>query len=335
MVYGGGLSRAAGSTLQLSVSSTPPVVGAGQAQTIIFEGAAPSTIGVLSSGLPEQSVLTFSVLDSNNDPLAGVPISFFVNGVGGEQITPSEAVTDENGMATTTVKSGTRAAPVQVSAAVDRNGDGSFDIVTQSTAVNVVGAPPAYDRLSMASEFVNVSGRVFFGIDNQITAFLNDRFGNAGAAGHGGELHHQRRQHLRPGAHRRLRPGDRNAAHRGRRSRQRHRDHPRHHARRGAVHRRQRQRQARCRRDLHRHSRAVHRRERQRPLRSGQSGRALRRHQRQRSLGRRPGTGAVGQQRPHLAHHPGHLLRRHPGLPAALELQHRRRRIAELHADRR
>jgi hypothetical protein len=179
MVYGGGLSRLAGSTLELSVSSTPPVIGAGQAQTIAFEGATPPTIGVLSSGLPEQSILTFSVRDSEDQPLAGVPISFFVNGIGGEQITPAEAVTDEDGTAKTTIRSGTRAAPVQVSAAVDRNGDGSFDIVTQSTAVNVVGAPPSYDRMSMAAEFLNVSGRVLFGIEDQITAFLNDRFGNA------------------------------------------------------------------------------------------------------------------------------------------------------------
>jgi len=42
----------------------------------------------------------------------------------------------------------------------------------------VIGAPPAFNRFSLAAELLNISGRVTLGLEDEITAFLTDRFGN-------------------------------------------------------------------------------------------------------------------------------------------------------------
>src|SRR5262249_3992809 len=99
------------------------------------------------------------------------------------QITPTEANTDDQGLARTTVIAGTLATAVQITAAVDVNNDGEFEVVNQFTPVNVVGGVPNASRFSMAAEFLNVAGRVTLGLEDQITAFLNDHFGNAVAPG--------------------------------------------------------------------------------------------------------------------------------------------------------
>jgi hypothetical protein len=104
-----------------------------------------------------------------------VEFSLSPNQVGGESIEPLEAVSNASGLVQTVLTSGTRTTTVRVVARVVADPA----IFAQSTAVSIVGAPPAFDRFSLAAQFVNVSGRVTLGIEDQITAFLNDRFGNA------------------------------------------------------------------------------------------------------------------------------------------------------------
>ena len=72
------------------------------------------------------------------------------------------------------MSSGTRATTVRVNARI-----ADTTIVAQSGTVAVVGALPAFNRFSMAAAFGNVAGRVTFGLEDTISAFLNDRFGNA------------------------------------------------------------------------------------------------------------------------------------------------------------
>jgi len=152
---------------------------AGTPQSIDFVSATPATIGVRGSGFPQQSVVSFRVVDSVGTPLSGVVVHFSITGIGGETITPTSDATDGNGIAQVTINSGTRSAPVRITASASRDNSGSVDIVTQSDAVTVVGAPPTYNRFSLAAQFVNIAGRVTFGLEDKITAFLNDRFGNA------------------------------------------------------------------------------------------------------------------------------------------------------------
>jgi hypothetical protein len=119
------------------------------------------------------------VTDANTNPVAGVEVTFQVASVGGESVDPMTATTDASGLARTTLTSGTRTTAVQVIARVDRNGDGIPDLSAQSTGVSVLGAPPSMSRYSIAPERRNVAGRVTFGLEDPISAFVNDRFGNA------------------------------------------------------------------------------------------------------------------------------------------------------------
>jgi Bacterial Ig-like domain (group 1) len=179
LVYGGGIPRQLGVPVTITVKSSGGTPGAGQPQSIVLDSATPPTIGVTASGRPDQSIVAVRVIDRLNTPLSNVPVTFFLNAVGGAQITPAETVTDDDGIARTTVIAGTLATAVQITATVDVNDDGVFEIVNQFTPVNIVGGVPNADRFSLAAEFANIAGRVSFGLENQITAFLNDHFGNA------------------------------------------------------------------------------------------------------------------------------------------------------------
>jgi hypothetical protein len=183
LVYGGGLSRVAALRVPLDVQSTGTTPGAGQPSNIVLETVQPEQIGVQSSGRSTQSIVTVSVRDSRNETLAGVPVKFFVHAAGGVQITPSEAFTNNDGLASVAVQAGTLATAVQLTVAVDVNNDGSFEVLNEFTPVNIVGGQPNQARFSLATEFENVAGRVVFGIENTITAFMNDHFGNAVTAG--------------------------------------------------------------------------------------------------------------------------------------------------------
>lgn len=146
-----------------------------EAAAMQFIGAQPDTIGVRGSGLPEQSVLTFQVTDAFGDPVAGVPVTFSIAQVSTEHVSPAQGISDADGVVRVTLTSGQRALSIQVTAQIATV---SPAITTRSTAVNVLGGPPSQPNFSLARQFNNISGRVTFGLQNSITAFVADRFGN-------------------------------------------------------------------------------------------------------------------------------------------------------------
>ena len=150
-------------------TATPP------AGSIQFISAQPASIGVRGSGLAEQSAMTFQVNNTLGLPIPGVTVQFAINGTGSETLNPTSAVTDANGQVVTTVTSGIQASAVRVVASLPSNPG----ISAQSTAVSVLGAPPAWNHFSVAAKQLNIQGRVAFGLEDQISAFVNDRFGNA------------------------------------------------------------------------------------------------------------------------------------------------------------
>jgi hypothetical protein len=160
-------------------TATPTATPTLPAASIQFVSAQPTAIGVRASGPAEQSVLTFRVTDVNANPVGGQPVTFSLVALGGETVNPTMGLTDSNGQVTTTLTSGTRTTSVQVIARVDANNDGVPDFSAQSTAVAILGAPPAQTRFSIAPARLNVAGRVTSGLENEIAAYVNDRFGNA------------------------------------------------------------------------------------------------------------------------------------------------------------
>ncbi|MEO8603586.1 MAG: Ig-like domain-containing protein, partial [bacterium] len=181
-VFGGGIPRAAAASTTLTVKSSGPNPGEGQPQIIVLGTVDPAVIGVQGSGRVTQSVVSVSVRDALNNALSGIPVRFFVNAVGGVTVTPS-AITGDDGIARATILAGTQATAVQLTATVDVNDDGINEIVNQFTPVNIVGGLPNADRFSLAANFLNIAGRVTFGLEDEITAFLNDHYGNAVAPG--------------------------------------------------------------------------------------------------------------------------------------------------------
>ncbi|MFQ5664877.1 MAG: Ig-like domain-containing protein [Candidatus Binatia bacterium] len=147
--------------------------------SIAFVSADPSQIGVRGSGLPEQSTLTFQASNTRSDPIAGAPVQFKLTGSGSEILDPVAATTDPNGFVRTTLTSGTRATTVRVTAMADSDGDGTPDIFVDSQVVSILGAPPAVNHFSLAPAVRNIAGRVTFGLQDTISVFVNDRFGNA------------------------------------------------------------------------------------------------------------------------------------------------------------
>lgn len=180
-IWGGGLARVAGLTETLTVVSSGPNPGAGPA-AITLDAATPAVIGVRNTGRPDQSIVSMVVRDRLNNPVPNIPVRFFLNSVGGATITP-EAISDDDGVVRTTVTSGTLAGVAQITATIDVNGDGTNEVINTFTAVNIVGGVPNAGRFSLAAEFLNIAGRVTFGLEDEITAFLNDHFGNAVAPG--------------------------------------------------------------------------------------------------------------------------------------------------------
>ncbi|MEO8602312.1 MAG: hypothetical protein ABI629_07045, partial [bacterium] len=146
---------------------------------VAFVSAQPTQIGVRASGLSEQSVITFKITDVASNPVRGLPVTFTVTAIGGESVSPLMAITDDAGLVRTTLTSGTRATSVQVIAQVDANLDGTPDLFAQSTQVKIVGALPVQTRFSVAPAKLNIAGRVRFGLEDVVSAFVNDRFGNA------------------------------------------------------------------------------------------------------------------------------------------------------------
>jgi len=181
-VFGGGISNGDGVQATLTVSSSGPNPGEGDPQDIVLKTVDPAVIGVQGSGRATQSVVSVAVFDQLNNALSGIPVHFFVNAVGGVTVTPV-AVTGDDGVARATILAGTQATAVQLTATVDANDDGINELVNQFTPVNIVGGLPNADRFSLAANFLNIAGRVTLGLEDQITAFLNDHFGNAVAPG--------------------------------------------------------------------------------------------------------------------------------------------------------
>jgi len=174
-VSGGGLQISNIAVPIVSTSGTPTPGPSAQPAAIQFVDADPATIGVKGSGLPEQSTLTFKVTDALGRPQPGILVAFSLARVADESISPTQALTNEEGNATVTLTSGRRALSIQVTAQVVTI---SQTLVTRSTVVSILGGPPSQPNFSLAQRFHNISGRVTFGLQDQITAFVADRFGN-------------------------------------------------------------------------------------------------------------------------------------------------------------
>jgi hypothetical protein len=179
-------ARATVNNVSISASGTvkvaPPSVG-----SISFVSASPTIIALQgvgsTTGLPEQSVVTFKVLDQNGNAYANAPVSFSLStAVGGLSLLSTSGTSATDGTVRATVKSGSVAGPVSVIATV---AIGSSTVTTQSSQLIVSTGLPAQASFTVApSDPVsktcpNVEALGMQGdLTVKLTATVSDRFNN-------------------------------------------------------------------------------------------------------------------------------------------------------------
>jgi len=167
-----------------SDSSGDPIDASEDAAHIEVVTPHESTIYVYSSGLKETAILTFKVTDAHGKPVDAshaVNVNFsIVNGPGGGEYLYPDMMTTTDGFAYTVLNSGTKAGPVQIEASFQgENGP----VYTLPTRVAIRGGLPDEDHFSVALDKVNIAGQVHFGILDNVTAFVGDKFSNPVAPG--------------------------------------------------------------------------------------------------------------------------------------------------------
>ncbi|MCD4722272.1 MAG: hypothetical protein K8S13_20795 [Desulfobacula sp.] len=144
----------------------------------IFIGViSPETIGVAGSGISNTSIITFLVNDISDNPVPDFHLITFNISTplgGGEKLSATEADT-VNGEVSVTVIGGTVSGTVGVNATYD---DADGLIITTEAKVTIVSGLPAAEQLGMAVEFHNIAGGRTFGLQDTITVYLGDRYGN-------------------------------------------------------------------------------------------------------------------------------------------------------------
>ncbi len=134
----------------------------------------PRVIGIRGSGVAQSSTLTFAVKDNLGNFIDGQDVEFLLGDTrlgGGEEISNTTARTVD-GLVKVTLQSGHVAGAVDVVAKVP-----NADISTLAR-VSIAGGTPDAKHLGVAAEFLNIAGGKTLGLQDTITAFVGDRFGN-------------------------------------------------------------------------------------------------------------------------------------------------------------
>jgi hypothetical protein len=169
---GSGSSSLVNGSATATVALAPSQVG-----SIEFVSASPANIGLAGTGRNETSVVTFRVRDQAGGPRPNATVNFTLDtSVGGISRTPTSAVTGPDGTVQTTVKSGSVATTVRVTAATQ--GASGATISTTSSQLTVTTGLPVQNRFSIAVETHNVEAWNTDGVQVQVTARLADRIGN-------------------------------------------------------------------------------------------------------------------------------------------------------------
>ena len=164
----------------------PEESGSGRPFSITLAGISNPEISVYGVGGTQQSMISFVVSDSAGVPVSinrstNVTFSFGARPDGGETLGSTTVSTNEDGIASTVLESGTVSGVVQILAEFNR-ADG---VLVKSAPVNVVvrsGLPNA-NHYSLAATRFNLPYQIF-GQSSAITAFIGDKYGNPVEPGH-------------------------------------------------------------------------------------------------------------------------------------------------------
>lgn len=171
-------------TLRLrQVAETDPVSGA--VSNLLLLSQSEQSIGVKESGSQEVAEIVFQAADSLGRPIVldhAIPVRFKFGAQpgGGEFLSPAEGRTDNNGQVSVNLSSGTRAGVVQIIA--ETEADGRI-IRSKPVAVSIHGGLPDQAHFSLGPERFNFPGLLAYGIQNEISVIVGDKYGNPARPG--------------------------------------------------------------------------------------------------------------------------------------------------------
>lgn len=169
-------SVTSGATSAANITVQPTLVS-----NIQFVSAVPSTIGIKGTGsaaLPQNSLVTFKVVDNTNKGKEGEVVDFSLlpsTIPGGVSFSPSSATSASDGTVTTIVTSGTVPTPVWIVATLQSNPT----IKTQSNKLVITYGLPTQIRFTLAVQTHNIEGWEYAGVPSTLTVYAYDRLGNS------------------------------------------------------------------------------------------------------------------------------------------------------------
>lgn len=153
---------------------------------IQFVSATPSRIYLRGSPSTSTSIVSFKLIDANNNPISGrnvrlelilKPTDTYLGAVSGVTVLPS-LTTDGSGVVSASVNAGTAPGPVQVRATL-LNTDGSLSsTVNVSNGLAVASGLPTQDRFSLSVSTFNIEAAETDGVETTLTVRAADRLGN-------------------------------------------------------------------------------------------------------------------------------------------------------------
>ncbi|MCE2594991.1 Ig-like domain-containing protein [Motilimonas cestriensis] len=160
-------------------------IAATQAQSIRFESASPEFIalkGTGGAGRQETSEVRFKLVDANGNPARQQDVMFSLETApSGTIFSPATAKTNNEGIATTVVESGTVNGVVRVKANYDIK-DGSGNVIKTISSVSdqltVSTGLPDQASFSLAFSKLILDGLSFDGNTSEVTVRLGDHFNN-------------------------------------------------------------------------------------------------------------------------------------------------------------
>ncbi|PPE74462.1 hypothetical protein C3942_06755 [Solimonas fluminis] len=140
-----------------------------------FDSATPTAIRLRGAGQPETSAVRFRALNSAGGPVANVDVTFSLDTtVGGITLNPTTGKTDSNGYVQTTVRSGTVATSVRVTAET-----GLPNVPpAQSDSLVISTGLADQDSFSLSVGCFNIEGGDYDGTTTNVNIRAADRFNN-------------------------------------------------------------------------------------------------------------------------------------------------------------
>lgn len=151
-------------------------VASGPAVQIVTESITPNQIGLRGSGQNEIATFNFSVTDGTGGPVQdGQIVNFSLESpTGGAEFISAESVSTVDGAVSVSLISGT----VPGVATVTATTESEFGTITSQARITMGNSKADQLHLGFAVERRNIPGLITFGLTDQITAFIADRYSN-------------------------------------------------------------------------------------------------------------------------------------------------------------